>query len=135
MFDIGFSELLVIMIVALVVIGPEKLPKVARTLGHLFGRAQRYLEDVKSDISRELELDELNKLRAKIAQEASSVESQMTSTVYDAQHEIEALADNEMRPLNLTQTHESKNTAQLEMSFPEKSQELENIMHADIKDK
>src|SRR5438046_2420033 len=58
MFDIGFSELLVIGLVALIVIGPEKLPRVARTLGHLAGRLQRYVADVKADINREIELDE-----------------------------------------------------------------------------
>ena len=52
---------MVIGIVALLVIGPEKLPKVARTLGHLLGRAQRYVNDVKSDINREMQLDELKK--------------------------------------------------------------------------
>ena len=62
MFDIGFSELMVIGVVALIVIGPERLPKVARTLGHLLGRAQRYVNDVKSDINREIQLDELKKL-------------------------------------------------------------------------
>ena len=64
MFDIGFSELMVIAVVALIVIGPERLPKVARTLGHLFGRMQRYVSDVKADISREMELDELRKQAA-----------------------------------------------------------------------
>ena len=63
MFDIGFSEMLVIAVVALIVIGPERLPKVARTLGHLFGRMQRYVNDVKADISREMELEELRKLQ------------------------------------------------------------------------
>ena len=63
MFDIGFSEIVVIAVVALVVIGPERLPKTARTLGHLFGRLQRYVSDVKADISREMELDELRKLQ------------------------------------------------------------------------
>ena len=57
MFDIGFSELMVIGVVALLVIGPEKLPKVARTLGHLLGRAQRYVNDVKSGINREIQLE------------------------------------------------------------------------------
>ena len=66
MFDIGFSEMLVIAVVALIVIGPERLPKVARTLGHLFGRMQRYVNDVKSDISREMELEELRKLQATV---------------------------------------------------------------------
>ena len=52
MFDIGFSELVVIGLVALVVIGPERLPRVARTVGHLLGRLQRYVSDVKADIHR-----------------------------------------------------------------------------------
>ena len=63
MFDIGFSEIVVIAVVALIVIGPERLPKAARTLGHLFGRLQRYVNDVKADINREMELDELRKLQ------------------------------------------------------------------------
>ena len=63
MFDIGFSEIVVIAVVALIVIGPERLPKAARTLGHLFGRLQRYVTDVKADINREIELDELRKLQ------------------------------------------------------------------------
>ena len=66
MFDIGFSEVVVIAVVALIVIGPEKLPKTARTLGHLFGRLQRYVNDVKADISREMELEELRKLQANV---------------------------------------------------------------------
>ena len=66
MFDIAFSEIVVIGVVALVVIGPERLPKVARTLGHMFGRLQRYVNDVKADISREMELDELRKLKTEV---------------------------------------------------------------------
>jgi len=61
MFDIGFSELVVIGVVALIVIGPERLPKVARTAGHLYGRLQRYVSSVKSDIGREIQLDELRR--------------------------------------------------------------------------
>lgn len=68
MFDIAFSELIVIGIVALIVIGPDKLPKIARTAGHLFGRAQRYVNDVKSDIHRELQLEEMRKLEDEIRQ-------------------------------------------------------------------
>lgn len=63
MFDIAFSELIVVAIVALLVIGPEKLPKVARTLGHLWGRAQRYVNDVKSEISSDIPLEELQALQ------------------------------------------------------------------------
>ena len=79
MFDVGFSEIVVIAVVALVVIGPERLPKAARTMGLLFGRLQRYVGDVKADISREMELDELRKLQKQVqgaAQEfKTSVES------------------------------------------------------------
>jgi len=74
MFDIGFSELMVIGIVALIVIGPERLPKVARTLGHLLGRAQRYVNDVKSDINREIQLDELKKLQTQVTDSARALE-------------------------------------------------------------
>ncbi|MDR0564616.1 MAG: Sec-independent protein translocase protein TatB [Azoarcus sp.] len=63
MFDIGFSELVVIAIVLLVVVGPERLPKVARTAGHLFGRMQRYVSDVKAEIRREIQLEDLKKIQ------------------------------------------------------------------------
>ena len=75
MFDIGFSELLVIGLVALIVIGPERLPRVARTVGHLAGRLQRYVNDVKADINREMELDELRKMRDEMQQAATEMES------------------------------------------------------------
>jgi sec-independent protein translocase protein TatB len=75
MFDIGFSELLVIGVVALIVIGPERLPRVARTVGHLAGRLQRYVADVKADINREMELDELRKMRDSVQEAATSIES------------------------------------------------------------
>jgi sec-independent protein translocase protein TatB len=81
MFDIGFSELLVIGVVALLVIGPEKLPRVARTVGALMGRAQRYVNDVKADIHREIELDELKKLRTSVTEAAQSIESSVKETV------------------------------------------------------
>ena len=87
MFDIGFSELLVIGVVALIVIGPEKLPRVARTIGHLAGRLQRYVADVKADINREIELDELRKMRDSMQQAASEMQSavskEMTQTADD----------------------------------------------------
>lgn len=80
MFDIGFSELLIIGIVALLVLGPERLPRVARTAGHLLGRLQRYVSDVKSDISREMQLDELRKLQAQVEQQVRDVERQVDET-------------------------------------------------------
>ena len=83
MFDIGFSELVVIAIVALIVIGPERLPKVARTLGHLFSRMQRYVNDVKADISREMELDELKKMQASMEDAARSMRDSVDSVNKD----------------------------------------------------
>src|SRR3954468_12400853 len=80
MFDIGFSEIVVCAVVALIVIGPERLPKAARTLGHLFGRLQRYVNDVKSDISREIELDELRKLQQQVQTAAADLKSSVEST-------------------------------------------------------
>src|SRR5258707_10892314 len=88
MFDIGFSELLVIGIVALIVIGPEKLPRVARTIGHLAGRLQSYVSDVKNDINREIELDELRKMRDSMQQAASSLESSVREGLSSAETEI-----------------------------------------------
>ncbi|MBS1159221.1 MAG: tatB [Proteobacteria bacterium] len=92
MFDIGFSELIVIGIVALVVIGPERLPKVARTLGLLLGRAQRYVSDVKSDISREMQLDELKKLQSQVTDSARELEGSMRNEFETARRAIETPA-------------------------------------------
>jgi sec-independent protein translocase protein TatB len=77
-FDIGFSEIVVIGVVALIVIGPERLPKVARTLGHMFGRLQRYVNEVKADINREMELDELRKLQSQVQSAARDIEQSVT---------------------------------------------------------
>lgn len=73
MFDIGFGQLVFIGIVALLVIGPERLPRVARTVGHLFGRAQRYMHDVKSDIQREMDLDEISSIKKQMEEASSSI--------------------------------------------------------------
>ena len=88
MFDIGFSELVVIGVVALIVIGPERLPRVARTLGHLAGRLQRYVSDVKSDISREMELEDLRKMRDSMQQAASSFESSVKGELNKTESEL-----------------------------------------------
>jgi len=92
MFDIGFSELLVIAVVALIVIGPERLPKVARTLGHLFGRMQRYVNDVKADISREMELEELKKMQSSMEDAARSFQSSVSKEVAETEGELNQLA-------------------------------------------
>ena len=77
MFDIGFSEIAVVGVVALVVLGPERLPKVARTAGHMFGRLQRYVATVKSDINREMDASELSKLKEEVTSAARSFEQTM----------------------------------------------------------
>jgi len=99
MFDIAFSEIALIAVVALVVIGPERLPKVARTLGHMFGRLQRYVSDVKADINREIELDELRKLKSEVQSAAQDIErsvsqaaSEVGSEVRAVEHELNATA-------------------------------------------
>ena len=92
MFDIGFSEMLVIGLVALIVIGPERLPRVARTLGHLAGRLQRYVADVKADINREVELEELRKMKDTVQQAASGFESSVQSELNKTESELNAAA-------------------------------------------
>jgi sec-independent protein translocase protein TatB len=83
MFDIGFSEIVLIGVVALVVIGPERLPKTARTVGLLFGRLQRYVNEVKADISREMELDELRRLQREMQGAARDLEQSVQSAASD----------------------------------------------------
>ena len=91
MFDIGFSELVVIAVVALIVIGPERLPKAARTMGHLFGRLQRYVNDVKSDISREIELDELRKLQKEVQSAAQDLKSSVETAARGAEEGVRSV--------------------------------------------
>jgi sec-independent protein translocase protein TatB len=88
MFDIAFSEMLLIGVVALVVIGPERLPKVARTLGHLFGRLQRYVAQVKSDVNREMELSELSKVKSEFEGAAREFQRDIETKMTDAEREI-----------------------------------------------
>ena len=92
MFDIAFSELVVIGVVALIVIGPEKLPKVARTVGLLLGRVQRYVNGVKSDISRELRFEELQRLQQEVQQGIRQAESTIHQTGHDLEQEMQQLA-------------------------------------------
>jgi sec-independent protein translocase protein TatB len=104
MFDISFTELLVIGVIALVVIGPERLPKVARTIGHLVGRAQRYVNDVKSDINREVELDELRKLKEQMQDAAQSVQSSLQNTESTLRQPLDAFEQSTMSTLNELKT-------------------------------
>lgn len=88
MIDLGLSKLALIGVVALVVVGPERLPKVARMAGTLFGRAQRYINDVKSEVSREIELEELRKVQKEMQEAASSVEQTIAQNVSEIEREV-----------------------------------------------
>jgi sec-independent protein translocase protein TatB len=93
MFDVGFSEIVLIAVVALIVIGPEKLPKVARTLGHMFGRLQRYVNEVKADINREIELDELRKLQTQVQDAARDIEQSMSGAAREAESGLRSVEE------------------------------------------
>ena len=83
MFDLDISKIALIGAVALVVIGPEKLPRVARTVGALLGKAQRYVADVKNEVNRSMELDELKKMKDTVENAARDVESSVQTTTSD----------------------------------------------------
>jgi sec-independent protein translocase protein TatB len=85
MFDIGFSEMLVLAVVALVVIGPERLPKVAKQAGQWMGKLRRYVDDVKTDINRQMELTELRNLKEQVTDAARDLQSSVQSTVSGVQ--------------------------------------------------
>ena len=92
MFDIGFSELVIISVVALVVVGPERLPRLARTAGEWLGKIQRYVNDVKSDINRQMELEELRRIQGEVKSAAQNLESSFMSAVSDTEKEFETLS-------------------------------------------
>lgn len=90
MIDFGFDKLALIGAVALIVIGPEKLPKVARTVGHLFGKAQRYVSDVKAEVNRSIELDELKKMKTDFEHAARDMQSSVAKEVRDVSQGFES---------------------------------------------
>lgn len=83
MIDLGISKLAMIGAVALIVIGPEKLPRVARTVGMLLGKAQRYVNDVKSEVNRSMDLDELRKMKDTVQEAARDVEQSIHTGASD----------------------------------------------------
>ncbi len=83
MIDLGLSKMALIGAVALIVIGPEKLPRVARTVGTLLGKAQRYVADVKAEVNRSMELDELRKMKETVEGAARDVESSVSTAASD----------------------------------------------------
>jgi sec-independent protein translocase protein TatB len=89
MIDFGFDKLALIGAVALIVIGPEKLPRVARTVGHLLGKAQRYVADVKAEVNRSIELDELKKMKSEFETAARDMESSVSQEIRDTSASFE----------------------------------------------
>lgn len=89
MIDLGLSKLALIGVVALVVVGPERLPKVARMAGTLFGRAQRYINEVKSEVSREIELEELRKMQKDMQEAATNVEQTIAESMSNIQSDMQ----------------------------------------------
>jgi sec-independent protein translocase protein TatB len=81
--DLGLSKMALIGAVALIVIGPEKLPRVARTVGTLLGKAQRYVNDVKAEVNRSMELDELKKMKETVESAARDVENSVSTAASD----------------------------------------------------
>ena len=90
MIDFGFDKLALIGAVALIVIGPEKLPRVARTVGHMVGKAQRYVADVKAEVNRSIELEELQKMKSQFETAARDVESSVRQEVSEASSHFES---------------------------------------------
>ena len=91
MFDIAFSELVVIAVVALIVIGPEKLPKVARMLGALIGRMQRYVAQVKEEVNREVRFQELQQLQQEIKETATKAQDNFQRNADAMTHDLHDL--------------------------------------------
>lgn len=98
MIDLGLSKLALIGVVALVVIGPEKLPKVARMAGSLFGRAQRYINQVKSEVGREIELDELRKMQKDVQEAVGNVEQTIAQDMAQTENDLNSVW-NDSNPL------------------------------------
>ena len=117
MFDVGFSELIVIGIVALVVIGPERLPKVARTAGVVLGRLQRYVQNVKADISREMQLDELKKLQAEMQESARNFEQSVAGEVQKIEKGVDEAIDSARD--GLSDIEKQQTIAELPKAAPE----------------
>ena len=122
MFDVGFSELLVIAVVGLVVIGPERMPGVARTAGALFGRAQRYLNALKADIQTEVDLEEFKRIKATFYDAAKSIEH----SVSQVKQELNATAES----LNESIAAQSETPAAAAVETPNAPAQMDFWLHS-----
>jgi sec-independent protein translocase protein TatB len=99
MIDFGLTKMMLIGVVALVVIGPEKLPKVARMAGSLFGRAQRYINEVKAEVSREMEFDELRKMHDDVKHAANDFQQSVARDLAETESDLNAAWSGEQRSI------------------------------------
>jgi len=153
MFELSFGKMMIIAVVALIVLGPEKLPKVARTLGHLLGRARSYANQVKQDIDREMQMDELRKLQEQakdaarsfetavndagrtVEQEAASVQSSVNTSLSQAkadamQVKTTQAVENSIAPPHAALTAQDE-VAALEQSIAEQAAEVKPMISAE----
>jgi sec-independent protein translocase protein TatB len=108
MIDLGLSKLAIIGVVALVVIGPEKLPKVARMAGSLYGRAQRYLNSVKAEVSREIELDELKNLQKEVQDAAQTIKGDVENSIAQNLADVESAWRDDVPPPSATSDDQAR---------------------------
>jgi sec-independent protein translocase protein TatB len=123
MIDFGFDKIALIGAVALIVIGPEKLPRVARTVGHLVGKAQRYVADVKAEVNRSIELEELKKMKTEFEDAARNVEQTVSNEIHQTSAELESSLSDGGLPAHSGQ-HEGWSPAPPEYKHPKKNWRL-----------
>jgi sec-independent protein translocase protein TatB len=139
MFDVNFSEMMVIAVVAFIVIGPERLPKVARTLGHLLGRGQRYISGVKADIARDIGIEELRQLQEKVQKEYKSAEeavNQVTQTLNLHAQEVTQSLNQQVEQARESINQQSQLNSEVQSSTVQQSTpEQKNFPKASERDK
>lgn len=105
---------MVILVVTLIVVGPERLPKVARTLGHLWGRAQRYINNVKADITRDMAIEEFRQMQQKVQREAEQMQKAMQQTAQVVDQQVQQINTAAEQPAQVTAPPPTGKTAQPE---------------------
>ncbi len=137
MFDVNFSEMMVIAVVAFIVIGPERLPKVARTLGHLLGRGQRYISSVKADIARDIGIEELRQLQEKVQQEYKSAEeavNQVTQTLNLHAQEVTQSLNQQVEQARESVNQQSQLNSEAPSTVQQSTSEQKNLPKASERD-
>ena len=125
MIDFGFDKIALIGAVALIVIGPEKLPRVARTVGHMIGKAQRYVADVKAEVNRSIELEELKKMKSDIEGAARDVEQIVSNEIHQTSADFDKTWQDATASLpDHSGQHEPLQTPPLEYKHPKKKWRL-----------